>query len=73
MSKRRQDDWDDGFDEGSNFDDDEVAFERIQRRREQRPPARLPKDSRDNASPRSGGRPNRRRDLASLKAWGTPY
>lgn len=73
MSKRKSPDLDDDFDEESVFEDDDYMVERIERRREHRGPMKPPKGSREGGSSRESHRSNRRRDLASIKAWGTPY
>ena len=69
MSPRRRHDFDDGFDEESLFEDEELAFERIRRRDSRQSPRR----QRDAGSSRHPDTPSHRRKLASLKAWGSPY
>ena len=66
MNKRRQDDPADEFDDELDDDFDDDAFlddEELQ------PGSGRPKRPRDPSS----DKPSRRRELASLKAWGTPY
>jgi len=73
MSKRRSPDLDEDFDEESVFEDDDYLVERIERRHEHRAPMKPPKGSREGGPGREPNRSNRRRDLASIKAWGAPY
>jgi len=73
MTKHRRHDFDDGFDEDSLFDDEELVHARAGRWRDPKPPAKTPKDSYDRHPSRHDDPPSRRRELAAAKAWGTPY
>jgi hypothetical protein len=76
MSKRNYDDSGDDSDDDSDddafLDEEDLVFERIQKRRDPRGPAK-PKKPRDGGSGGHSDKPDRRRELASLKAWGAPY
>lgn len=76
MSKRNYDDSGDDSDDDSDddafLDEEDLAFERIQKRRDPRGPAK-PKKPRDDGSGGHSDKPDRRRELAGLKAWGAPY
>ena len=73
MSRRIYRDLEDGFDDESFLDDEELDSGRPQKRREHRPSDRLSRQPRDDSGRRHQDKPMRRRELASLKAWGTPY
>jgi len=68
MNKRKNHDFDDGFDEESLFEDEEYVFERTHKWREHRSPARSPTGSRDSGDSRRPDKPTRHRGLASARA-----
>jgi len=73
MNKRKNHDFDDGFDEESLFEDEEYIFERTHKWREHRSPARSPTGSRESGDSRHSDKPARRRELTSSTAWGSSY
>ncbi len=73
MNKRKNNDFDDGFDEESLFEDEEYTFERTHKWREPRSPGRSPTGSRESGGSRHSDKPTRRRELASSRAWGPGY
>ncbi|HEX9877429.1 MAG TPA: hypothetical protein VGC50_12310 [Gammaproteobacteria bacterium] len=73
MRKHGRHDYDDGFDEEPLFDDEELTFELVERQRVRKPQNDPPRVVRSEKPPRNTGRADRRRELASANAWGTPY
>jgi hypothetical protein len=73
MSKHRWRDFDDGFDEESLLEDEQVKFERIVRQRAKKSKVESPRDLGGRKTSRRSGTTDDRRELASVKAWGTPY
>jgi hypothetical protein len=73
MSRRIYRDLDDGFDDESFLEDDEFDPDHSHKRREHRQSDRTSRSPRDDSGRRRSEKPLRRRELASLKAWGAPY
>jgi hypothetical protein len=73
MTTHRRHDSDDGFDEDSLFDDEEFVLGRASKWRDQKPVSKPPKGLPERNPSRHDDRGSRRRELASVKAWGTPY